>query len=142
VIGVIPDALQGLELGHEGLSELVVVETMHERKQRMLELSDASVTLPGGIGSLDELFDSLALLQLRYHSKPVGIANVEGFYDPLLAQLDRATKEGFVLPPQRDMIVVEDTPARVVDALEAWRAPSVPLWNERDALSIEASRGR
>ncbi|MEW6074324.1 MAG: TIGR00730 family Rossman fold protein [Planctomycetota bacterium] len=127
-IGVIPRALVAKELAHPGLSELVVVETMHARKAAMHALADAFVTLPGGIGSLEEALEALAWLQLDLHRKPAGIVNVEGYYDPLLAQLDRAVAEGFVLGPQRETIVVGPTPAAVLDRFAAWRPPATSLW--------------
>ena len=127
VVGVIPRALLELELGHCGLTELVVVENMHERKARMHELSQGFVTLPGGMGSLEEVFEALAWLQLGFHDKPVGIVNVGGFYDALFAQLDHATAEGFLHAPQRDMILTAPTPGETLDLLEGWTPPS-PIW--------------
>ena len=112
-VGIIPYALMGRELDHRGLTELVVVETMHERKRLMAERSDAFVALPGGIGTFEELFEVWTWLQLGYHAKPVGLLNVAGYYDPLLAFLDASVAQGFVPPAQRALLQVADS----VDAL-------------------------
>ena len=98
VIGVIPDAMVSREVAHHGLSDLRVVASMHERKALMTELSDAFIALPGGYGTLDELFEAAAWRQLRIHHKPCGVLNVEGFFNPLLAYLDNAVTEGFLQP--------------------------------------------
>ncbi len=128
VIGVIPRALVDKELGHEGLTELLVVDSMHERKERMHSFSDGFITLPGGMGSLDEVFEALTWLQLGFHAKPVGFVNTLGFYDAILAQLDRATEEGFIRRAQRDMIVVASTPPEILASFRCWRAPPTPIW--------------
>lgn len=96
VIGVIPRFMEKAELAHEGVTQLILVETMHERKQRMHELSDAVIALPGGFGTMDELFELLTWRQLRLHQQRIGLLNVKGFYDPLLAQMDRMRQEGFL----------------------------------------------
>jgi uncharacterized protein (TIGR00730 family) len=117
VIGVIPAALQAKELAHTGLSELFVVATMHERKAKMADLSDAFAALPGGYGTLDELFEILTWQQLGIHAKPVGLLDVAGFFAPLLATLDQMTAERFVKPRHRALLRVADTPERLLDAL-------------------------
>lgn len=117
--GVIPAALMERELGHRGLEELLVVETMHERKRAMAERSDAFVALPGGIGTLEELFEVWTWLQLGYHAKPVGLLNVAGYYDPLLAFLDRSVALGFVPPAQRALLQVEAQVDTLLDRLAA-----------------------
>jgi uncharacterized protein (TIGR00730 family) len=117
--GVIPAALMQRELGHRGLEELLVVETMHERKRMMAERSDAFVALPGGIGTFEELFEVWTWLQLGYHAKPVGLLNVAGYYDPLLAFLDRSVAQGFVPPAQRALLQVETHADALLDRLAA-----------------------
>ncbi|MCY2961255.1 MAG: TIGR00730 family Rossman fold protein [Planctomycetota bacterium] len=123
-IGVIPAALADRELGHARASELHVVRTMHERKALMADLSDAFIALPGGMGTLDELFEILTWAQLGFHAKPVGLLDVEGYYAPLLAFLDRARDEGFVRPGDRANLLVDTDVTSLVDRLA--RGP-VPL---------------
>jgi len=107
VIGVIPERLLEREVAYREVTEMYVTRTMHERKARMMELSDAFVALPGGIGTLDELFEIWTWRQLGYHSKPVGLLNVAGYYDGLLGFLDRAVQERFLTPDCRDLLMVE-----------------------------------
>jgi uncharacterized protein (TIGR00730 family) len=123
-IGVIPAALAERELAHATATELHVVRTMHERKALMADLSDAFVALPGGMGTLDELFEILTWSQLGIHRKPVGLLDVAGYYAPLLAFLDSARDEGFVRPADRALLRVDADPERLLDALA--RAP-IPL---------------
>jgi uncharacterized protein (TIGR00730 family) len=117
VLGVIPRALMEREVGHRGLTELRVVETMHERKQAMAEPSDAFIALPGGIGTLEELFEVWTWRQLGYHDQPIGLLNVEGYYDPLLAFMDRSVGEGFVSAPVRALLQVDTDPERLLDRI-------------------------
>ena len=117
VIGVIPEALERREVAHRGLSELRVVRSMHERKALMAELSDAFVALPGGVGTLEELFEVWTWAQLGYHAKPCALYNIGGFFTGLLAFLDHATSAGFVKPETRQMLIVEDDQARLLDRL-------------------------
>jgi len=126
VVGVIPDALMGRELGHRGLSELLVVDTMHERKRLMADRSDAFIALPGGIGTFEELFEVWTWLQLGYHAKPVGLLNVAGYYDPLLAFLDQSAAHGFVPPAQRALLQVDDDAERLLDRIALRFAPAPP----------------
>lgn len=107
VIGVIPRMLLEKEVGHAGLTELRVVQTMSERKWLMGELSDAFIALPGGIGTMDELFEAWTWTQLELHRKPCGLLNYSGYYDPLVAFLDRAVEEGFLRPRHRAALLVE-----------------------------------
>ena len=104
-------------LGHRGLTELHIVETMHERKQLMAERSDAFVALPGGIGTLEELFEVWTWRQLGYHDKPVGLLNVGGYYDGLLGFLDETGRQGFVPASQRELLQVDADPATLLDLL-------------------------
>ncbi|HSQ31567.1 MAG TPA: TIGR00730 family Rossman fold protein, partial [Gemmatimonadaceae bacterium] len=116
-VGVIPRALVDREIAHAGLSELHVVETMHERKARMAELSDAFLALPGGLGTLEELFEIWTWGMLGLHHKPYGVLDVDGYYQPLIKFLDHARDEGFVRPSQRDRLVVDTDAERLLAAL-------------------------
>ncbi|MBC7956626.1 MAG: TIGR00730 family Rossman fold protein [Cytophagales bacterium] len=117
VVGVIPHSLMERELGHPGLSELHVVNTMHERKQMMAERADAFVALPGGIGTFEELFEVWTWRQLGYHDKPVGLLNVDGYYDRLLAFMAQAVADGFVPPAQQQLLQVANDPTELLDRL-------------------------
>jgi uncharacterized protein (TIGR00730 family) len=117
VVGVIPQSLMQRELGHGGLHELHVVETMHERKRMMAERSDAFLALPGGIGTLEELFEVWTWRQLGYHDKPVGLLNTDGYYDKLLAFVAAMAGEGFVLPAQRELLQVDAQPQPLLQRL-------------------------
>jgi uncharacterized protein (TIGR00730 family) len=123
VIGVIPDALQSAEVGHSGLTRLHVVESMHQRKQLMADLADGFVALPGGVGTLEEIFEAWTWLQLGIHAKPVAFLNVKGFWDPLLAGLDAMVGAGFLMEEFRRTLVVADTAGGLLDALGRWQAP-------------------
>jgi len=124
VVGVIPQALMGRELGHTGLTELRVVQTMHERKRLMAERSDAFLALPGGIGTFEELFEAWTWLQLGYHDKPVGLLNVGGYYDLLLGFLDQSVRHGFVPAAQRSLLQVRDDPNGLLERLAELALPS------------------
>lgn len=118
VIGVIPHKLVELEKEHRGLTQLIEVETMHERKRLMMDHADGFVILPGGYGTLEELFEVVAWLQLGYHSKPVCVLNVEGYYDPMWLMLDRMVEGGLLLPEHRALMNVANTAVEAVDLLE------------------------
>jgi uncharacterized protein (TIGR00730 family) len=124
-IGVIPRALERREIAHARLSELHVVATMHERKALMAELSDGFVALPGGLGTLEELFEVVTWAQLGLHEKPCGLLDVDGFFEPLLTMLDHAVTAGFVHPEHRALLLVARDPASVLDQLAAHRPPGV-----------------
>jgi uncharacterized protein (TIGR00730 family) len=128
VIGVIPSALVAKEVAHHGLSELRVVASMHERKATMAGLADAFVALPGGWGTLEELFEVLTWAQLGLHRKPCGLFNVAGYFDGLLAFIDHTIAEGFVRREYRPLIAVADTPAALLDRLDAPALPQVEKW--------------
>lgn len=117
VVGVITRLLQNRELEHKGVSSLHVVETMHERKMMMANLADAFIALPGGLGTLDELFEILAWAQLGIHAKPVGLLNTRGYYDSLMAFLDHVEREAFLRLHHRTAIVVHANPEVIVEAL-------------------------
>ena len=124
VVGVIPERLMNREVGHRGLTELHVVQTMHERKRLMAELADAFIALPGGIGTLEELFEVWTWRHLGYHDQPIGLLNVGGFYDPLLAFMNHTREAGFVDDLQQAMLTVSADPQDLLDRLatEAARA--------------------
>jgi uncharacterized protein (TIGR00730 family) len=117
VTGVIPQALVEMEVAHLGVSELLIVESMHQRKAKMAELSDAFIALPGGIGTFEELFEMLCWLQLGFHTKPVGLLNVCGYYDKLLEFLRHSVDEGFIKPEHISMLIVSDNPEELVEKL-------------------------
>jgi len=116
-VGVIPESLMGKELGHHGLTELHVVETMHERKMMMAERSDAFIALPGGIGTFEELFEVWTWRQLGYHDKPLGLLNVTGYYDALLGFLAHSREQGFMTNSQTDLLHVSDDPLALLQRL-------------------------
>ena len=118
VTGIIPQGLMERDLAHQGLTQLHVVATMHERKAMMAKLSDAFIALPGGIGTFEELFEILTWAQLGLHSKPCGLLNVAGYYDQLLAFLDHSVREGFLAPKHRSLLQVESDPEALLKRLE------------------------
>lgn len=134
VTGVIPQALMDLEVGHRGLSDLRIVGSMHERKALMAELGDGFVALPGGLGTLDESFEILTWAQLGLHAKPVGLLNVEAYFDSLLVFLDHAVDERFLRPEHRALLQVHDRPAALLDQMERWVAPVLEKWIDRDEV--------
>lgn len=122
VIGIIPQALVDAEVAHHGLSELHVCRTMHERKQAFTDLSDGFITLPGGTGTMDELWEALSWAQLGYHAKPVGVLNIAGFYDGLITFTQKMGEVGFIRPQHRGLMIVDTT----LDGLLAKMAAHVP----------------
>nr|WP_319382683.1 TIGR00730 family Rossman fold protein [uncultured Roseibium sp.] len=132
VVGVLPRALEEKELAHEGLDELHLVGSMHERKALMAELSDAFIALPGGAGTLEEIFEVWTWGQLGYHRKPCGFLNVDGYYDQLIAFLDHQTQEAFTKKAMRDMVQIADTPRALIDLFKSYEAPDTPKWIGKD----------
>lgn len=128
VVGVIPRFLLEREVGHPGLTELHVVESMHERKATMAALADAFVALPGGVGTLEELFEAWTWILLGLHAKPVGLLAVDNFFDPLLAYLDRTVEEGFVSPAHRSLLKVSNDPAVLLAKLASAGPPPAAKW--------------
>jgi hypothetical protein len=124
-VGVIPRALMDRELGHRGMTELHVVEDMHERKALMAELSDGFVALPGGIGTLEELFEAWTWAGLGIHAKPVGLLDVDGYWDPLIAMVDRMVEEGFLPTHLRDALLVAREPEELIETFLAYRPRAV-----------------
>jgi uncharacterized protein (TIGR00730 family) len=132
VIGVIPEALMRMEVGHLDLTELHVVESMHERKAKMADLSDAFVALPGGIGTMEELFEVWTWGQLGLHAKPLGFLDVAGYYDPLHTFLDHMAAEGFLRERHREMVAVESDPAILLDRFLNYHPPGIVRVIDRD----------
>jgi uncharacterized protein (TIGR00730 family) len=128
VIGVMPTHLVAAEIAHPGLTELHEVATMLERKTLMADLSAAFVALPGGYGTLDELFEVLTWSQLGIHAKPAGLLDVAGFWHGLTGFLDHAVVEGFIKPAHRTMLLVDEDPTRLLHRLDTWAAPTVNKW--------------
>ena len=127
-IGVIPYSLATKEVSHDSLDELIVVDSMHERKAKMAELSDAFIALPGGWGTIEEIFEMLTWAQLGFHEKPCGLLNVASYYDTLFAFLENAIEQQFVKEAYRPMIIMDETPATLLDRFEKYRAPKVKKW--------------
>jgi hypothetical protein len=134
VHGVIPRALREKEVGHNGLTRLEIVDTMHIRKARMAELSDGFIAMPGGIGTFEELFEIWTWGQLGIHSKPLGLLNVAGFYDPLAAFLDGTVEAGFLKPMHRAMEMTDTDPARLLDRMEVYVPTATIKWVEREEV--------
>ncbi|KHL24780.1 LOG family protein [Croceibacterium mercuriale] len=128
VIGVIPEALRAREHDHQGISQLHVVKTMHERKAMMADLADGFVTLPGGIGTFEEMFEAWCWSQLGYHNKPVGLLDVNGFYTRLGAFIDDVVTQGFLQPRHRAMLIVERDPTTMIDRIAGFVPPANEHW--------------
>jgi hypothetical protein len=132
VIGVIPEFLQRREVAHEGVSDLRVVATMHERKALMADLSDGFVALPGGIGTMEEFFEVWTWTQLGAHAKPCALLNVEGYFDKLLGFLDHMVDERFLAPMHRGIVFVEEEPETLLDRIGRFAAPDTDKWLDRN----------
>lgn len=128
VIGVLPHFLQGKEIAHDHLSQLIIVGTMHERKIKMSELSDAVIALPGGFGTLEELFEMLTWGQLGLHQKPMGILNTNGFYDALLQLVQQMVDKGFLNEINRQMLLPATTVEDLLEKMKSYRPPAVGKW--------------
>ena len=131
-IGVIPHALWAREVGHHGLTDLRIVETMHDRKALMADLADAFMALPGGLGTLEEIFEIWTWSQLGLHAKPVGFLDVNGFYESLMVFLDRAARERFVKETHRAIALIDSDPERLLRRFDEWTPPRVEKWITRD----------
>jgi uncharacterized protein (TIGR00730 family) len=131
VIGIIPEFLRSREVGHGAVTELIVVDSMHERKQIMFERSDGFVILPGGLGTLDETFEVLTWKQLRLHDKPIVVADIAGYWQPFQALVDHVITQGFAKPAMRDLMHVVATVDQIVPALEDAAAPLVGAASQR-----------
>jgi uncharacterized protein (TIGR00730 family) len=130
VTGVITEALAAREVAHRGVTDLVVVPTMHERKALMSARADAFIALPGGYGTLDELFEAITWAQLGIHAKPCGLLDPTGFFDDLLAFLDRAVRDGFIRDAHRELLLRDSTPDALLDRLRSWQPVTTDKWND------------
>ena len=132
VVGVIPKGLVQKEIVHDGLTELFLTETMHERKNRMITLSDAYVSLPGGFGTYDELFETLTLAQIGFHDKPNALLDTKGFFEPMVTLLDHTIAHGFAAPQHAGLFLVESDAERLLDRVAAWTPPPLgEKWTDR-----------
>lgn len=128
VIGIMPQALADKEISHNGLTDLRVVSSMHERKAMMEDISDGFIALPGGMGTMEELFEVLTWSQLGYHQKPCAFLNIKGYYDSITQFLNHAVEEQFVKPIHREMVLIEDNSARLLDLMATYKSPKVDKW--------------
>lgn len=131
VIGFLPDVLKAKEIAHGGLTELHIVSSMHERKLAMMDRADAFISLPGGSGTLEELFETFTWLQLGLHRKPIGLLDVNGYWDHLVAFLDHVVEQRLLTRAHADMLQVDSNPAALLDAFAAWEPPTVAKWLDR-----------
>lgn len=134
VTGIIPTGLFPTEVGHTGVTQLIQVPSMHERKAEMIRLSDGFVAMPGGFGTLEEVAEVLTWAQLGLHQKPVGFLNVDGFYDPLLAFFDRCVSDQLLKPKNRSLVLVESEPQKLLDAFEAHQPVFEGKWIDLDRI--------
>jgi uncharacterized protein (TIGR00730 family) len=133
VVGIMPRQFDTPALAHTALSEMILVDSMHQRKARMAEMGDAFVALPGGFGTFEELFEILTWAQIGMHRKPVGLLNAEGYFDPLLALIEHARAEGFIYAIHRALLACERTPSALLDRLAAYAPPQgLERWVDRD----------
>jgi uncharacterized protein (TIGR00730 family) len=131
VIGVMPRNLIAREIGHAGITELRVVDTMHQRKALMADLSSGFIALPGGYGTFDEFFEVVTWTQLGLHRKGCGLLNVDGYYDPMVAMLDRAVADGFILPHNRALVLDDTSPEPLLDRVLSFQPPATEKWLDR-----------
>jgi len=132
VIGIMPQALADKEISHNGLTDLRVVGSMHERKAMMEDISDGFMALPGGMGTIEELFEVLTWSQLGYHRKPCALLNIKGYYDTITQFLNHAVEEQFVKSIHREMVLIGDNSNRLLDLMAAYKSPRVDKWIERN----------
>ncbi len=128
VIGIIPQFLKKKEVVHLGLTQLITTQNMHDRKLQMQEVSDGFITLPGGFGTLEELFEVITWQQLGLHSKPIGILNVNGFYDEIIAMLETMVKRGFLKIENFELLLMDTTVSGLLQKMENFKAPPIPKW--------------
>ncbi|MGO4875699.1 TIGR00730 family Rossman fold protein [Pedobacter sp. AJM] len=135
VTGVIPQFLMDKEVGHKGVTEMILTENMHQRKQKMADLSDGFMILPGGFGTLEEFFEVLTWLQLGLHNKPIGVLNVNGFYDPLFAQMEIMVQRKFLKPANRDLVFNESDATVLIEKMDHFSAVPDEVWfKEKDLI--------
>jgi len=132
VTGILPHFLNKKEVGHVALSKLILVDSMHERKQKIEQLSDAFIAMPGGFGTLEEVSEMLTWAQLGLHKKPIGLYNINGFYNLLLKQLDVMVEEGFLKPKNREMVLEDTDPFKLIKRLKSYTPVSVLKWLKPD----------
>jgi uncharacterized protein (TIGR00730 family) len=132
VVGVLPYFLQSKESAHQQLTELILVETMHERKTKMNELCDGVIVLPGGYGTLEEFFEMITWAQLGLHQKPIGILNIDGFYNDLLNLVQTMVEKGFLKQINRDMLLISDTIDKLLEMMRNYKAPTMGKWISKD----------
>jgi uncharacterized protein (TIGR00730 family) len=133
-IGVIPNFLRTKEVAHDGLTELLIVDTMHERKLKMDSLSDGVIALPGGYGTMEEFFEMLTWAQLGLHKKPIALLNIEGFYDQLLVLTRHMVERGFLKKLNYDMLLVSDDPRALIHQMQTYTPPAVEKWITKDKV--------
>ncbi|EJL70358.1 LOG family protein [Chryseobacterium populi] len=134
VIGVLPHFLQSKEIAHKQLTELILVETMHERKTKMNDLCDGVIVLPGGYGTLEEFFEMITWAQLGLHKKPVAIFNINGFYDDLIKMVQTMVDKGFLKQINRDMLLIGDTTDELLEKMRNYQAPTVGKWISKEEI--------
>ena len=134
VIGVIPKDILAKEVGHNGLTELHIAENMHERKKLMETLSDGFIALPGGMGTLEELFEVLTWGQLGFHHKPIALMNVAGYYDHLIKHMEHSVQESYVRPEHTKMLMIDDDPASLIKQMNDYQPPVVSKWIKDDEI--------
>jgi len=134
VIGIMPEFLKSVEIAHEGLTELIWVESMHERKTRMNELCDGVIALPGGFGTLEEFFEMLTWAQLGLHKKPIAILNIDGFYDSLRELIQKMVETGFLKDANRQMVLISDNVEELLEQMRNYVAPTVGKWIRKEVV--------
>ncbi|WP_294294257.1 TIGR00730 family Rossman fold protein [uncultured Chryseobacterium sp.] len=134
VIGVLPHFLQSKEIAHKQLTELILVETMHERKTKMNDLCDGVIVLPGGYGTLEEFFEMITWAQLGLHQKPIGILNIDGFYDDLIRMVQTMVDKGFLKQVNRDMLLISDRIEDLLEMMKNYKAPTVGKWISKEEV--------
>lgn len=134
VTGVLPQFLQAKEIAHKNLTELVLVETMHERKTKMSDLCDGVIVLPGGYGTLEEFFEMITWAQLGLHKKPIGILNIDGFYNDLINLVENMVNKGFLKAVNRDMLLISDTIDGLLEKMRNYQAPTVGKWISKEEV--------
>jgi len=134
VIGVLPHFLQSKEIAHQDLTELILVETMHERKTKMNDLCDGVIVLPGGYGTLEEFFEMITWAQLGLHKKPIAILNINGFYDDLIKLVQNMVDKGFLKQINQEMLLVSDSIDELLEKMKNYRAPSVGKWISKEEV--------
>ncbi|ASW73034.2 LOG family protein YvdD [Chryseobacterium piperi] len=133
-IGVLPHFLKGREIAHDKLSDLILVDTMHERKTKMNDLSDGVITIPGGYGTLEELFEMMTWAQLGLHQKPIAVLNTNGFYDDLLQMIQTMVDKGFVKEVNQKMLIVDDQIDSLLNKIKNYQAPQIDQWISKDEV--------